>query len=250
MKAETCIVDIRTRTGADPITIEDAVPAGDHFAVHRAPEHRPIEPWQVTHRPSGLRLPGWFWTAEHAAAYAADLAELPGDWSTTDGARAAGEAYADAIRWLVDHHQKADRAAWRTSPLPEWPAGGDTDPTADLLARLYAVAAWRTSRDVEDAIAVQCRTARDDPSYQEKTGAVTAAAQQYTSYWAIARLLRALIEHAPGQADHVAADLWLALDAGDSLDELLWEWLVVEYRINADAITAAKAPAERQETAA
>lgn len=99
----------------------------------------------------------------------------------------------------------------------------EKDVTADALARHLAAAA-------------QAAHARAmDPSMDEPT---IAATYRMVDLFGLVRLLRALIEHAPAEADAVALDLWGAWEDGSSLAEWLYEWLT-EYGIDGEAIRAA-----------
>lgn len=244
---KTITVALRRPDSDEPLATVSAYPVGEFFAVHRNPAGTRLCPWQVTHHPSGLGIRGSFWTAEQATAYAEAVEATPGDWSTTDGARAAAQTNRDTLIELAVTHTGADRKAWCVARPPEWPstaqAGEDTaPPTADHMARWYAVEAQRVQRRSRAACTASATLNRQpDASEADKLAAAVAhmdEVDRFTDAWSIAYLLRALIEHAPAAADEIAGRLWSELDYGDTLGEHLWDWLVVDYRIDADAITA------------
>lgn len=187
-----------TRRDGEPLVAEGTQVA-EHFAVHHRPGAEDYQPWQATHIPTGLPLPGQFWTAEHATRYAEAVAALPGDWSTADGAKAAAKETARRAFDLRRHLEEEDRKAWCNSPLPEWPTC-EADATADRMARYYAMTAQAAHLRSNEVHAEHVE--RGDPGY-----------------------------------DKHLADTWNASsDYGDSLGEGLWEWLVVDYRIDPEAI--------------
>jgi hypothetical protein len=126
-----------------------------------------------------------------------------------------------------------DRKAWCNSPPPSWPTDED-GATADAMARYYAMTAQDAMLRSSEVFAEH--VGRDDPGYEDHLRDTWRASAAFVSEWAALRLLRGLIEHTPERADEVARDLWSALEFGDSLGECLWEWLVVDYRIDPAAI--------------
>jgi hypothetical protein len=223
-------VHIARRDG-ESLVVEGAQVA-EHFAVHRHPGAEDFQPWQATHLPTGLPLPGRFWAAEHATRYAEAVAALPGDWSTPDGAKAAAKEHAPRAFDLRRQLEEESRKAWCNSPLPEWPTC-EADATADRMARYYAMTAQAAHLRSGEVHAEHVE--RGEPGYDKHLADTWNASSMFVTEWAVLRLLRALAEHAPEAADEVAADLWSALEYGD-MGESLWEWLVVDYRIDPDAI--------------
>lgn len=116
--------------------------------------------------------------------------------------------------------------------------------TADRLARHMAVAAQLTNSQIftsmhaRDAAEGTDRAEKDSPLAK-----LTAEVHHLTlvnaiNEYAIVHLLRALIEHAPGQADEVAKDLWGVWEDGGAVGEWIWEWLT-GYGIDPEAVRKA-----------
>jgi hypothetical protein len=213
----------------------EAVPVGEWFAVHAewrddAPRAAGERAWQAVHVGTGTCFPGRFWTQAGATAWAEGVAGLA-DWSSTDleEIRRVASGVAEPAVAAGESAREIDRAAYFTSPRPAWPTDA-ADATADRMARYYAVHAMFAS---QRALAAHGLIAMDRgmPTAVDSARASSA----FVDAWAVARLLRALQEHAPAAADAVAADMWEALESGDTLHENAWEWLA-EYRIDPDAV--------------
>lgn len=101
-----------------------------------------------------------------------------------------------------------------------YPAHPD-DATAEGLARALAVRA--------QADFARARTM--DPADPGHSGTVTRMIKTV----GIVRLLRALAQHAPGQADEIAAQLWAQWDTATGYGESLADWLT-EYGIDPAAV--------------
>lgn len=130
-----------------------------------------------------------------------------------------------------------------TDTFAPYPRDED-DVTAATLARHMAVAAQVAHSQIFPSM--YARDAAEGPGRADKdspTAKLTAEVHHLTlvnaiNEYAIVHLLRALVEHAPQQADAVAKDLWNAWEDGGATGEWLWEWLT-EYGIDPEAINAA-----------
>lgn len=135
-----------------------------------------------------------------------------------------------------------------TEKFAPYPRDED-DVTAVSLARHMAVGAQVAHSRIFPSI--YARDAAEGPGGAEKDSpAAKQAAELHhltlvnaINEFAIVRLLRALVEHAPEQADVVAKDLWSAWEDGGATGEWIWEWLT-EYGIDPEAINAAVASKE------
>lgn len=116
-----------------------------------------------------------------------------------------------------------------TNPLDKfapYPRSED-EVTADALARHVAVSAQRR-RVIIDRLMVD--TSPDAGARRmDQIGVLI-------NEYGVVKLLRALVEHAPEEADGYAKRLWGAWHDGASVDEGLWEWLT-EYGIDPEAVS-------------
>lgn len=113
---------------------------------------------------------------------------------------------------------------------PEWPS---TKPTAaDLIHYAVGWGNW-----LNGLAWGHIDGGAFEPDAGEKLLRYSKASSQMQHMFDMALLLKALVEHAPGQADAVAAELWSAADAGDSYGEWLWEWARAE-GLDGDALYA------------
>lgn len=229
----TATIELAMREGTEPVSVTGDLVAG-YFLIHEDPRKTTVQPWRVTHRPTGKRIPGEFWTSTGAADFARQVASIEGiDWSSSVGPLPVGKPFLE----MRTAAEAADQSAWCGAPLPKWPAD-ESEATADAMARLYATEAKRANYRLSAASEEYFAVERGTPGYAELARKYATAVGVYTSEWAVTRLLRALIEHAPEHADEIARDVWSALESADSLDEWLWEWLIVDYRIDPAAVDA------------
>jgi hypothetical protein len=118
--------------------------------------------------------------------------------------------------------------------LAPYPRSVD-EATAETLIRHLAVSA-QYRMTVNDTL-VDCRTPDERTRYLDNVGLLIGE-------HSLAKALRALIEHAPAQADEVAKQVWVAWEDGATIAEDVSAWLT-GFGIDPDAVNVAAADAMR-----
>lgn len=128
-----------------------------------------------------------------------------------------------------------------TNPLDKFaPYPDENTATADALARHFTTIAQGRNAIIGELVGYTDEHGRR--AYMEQVNL-------FVDEYAIAALLRALIEHAPEAADKVARGLLADWRDGGVMPELLWEWLA-EYRIPPREVSDAAVEAWRGKDAA
>lgn len=111
----------------------------------------------------------------------------------------------------------SDRSNMSKVERPEWPTSKPT--AAELIHYAVEWGSW-----LNGLAWGYVEAGAFNEGEVEKLLRYSKASSQMQHMFDMALLLKALVEHAPAQANEAAGELWSAADAGDSYGEWLWEW--------------------------